>query len=382
MNSRTERFGDWSVLHALAQSGRVGGMRPFFAGPNVGRRMAKVRTSIEQVRRKGDRYGEFMAELEAMLAQQGLGSDRHDELGRRVSSLFASRKDWIDRPGATRDAATDYDAIRLYTSDQGYRHIFSVVNGIFRSEIPADFARFVVSAVFLVELLNIDLYNYCWRHPDASHFERVVYRGMCVNREDFRVFSRILHQPAAERYISIPLGLVSTSTRRAEAEYFLKTRLRDDSSLFPLLWKIQVEGMGSDLLDAYHSRFPTSVVSTICAVPVSGLSNYPHEQEVLLRGPFVQVLNVMRSGMVEGKPLHVLEAVMLNGNRDHFSTTRLGEDDGLARELFGSIAGLRRNQLCFEYCKRHGLRDDAAVYREQVEASELRLRELEGSSLG
>jgi hypothetical protein len=134
-----------------------------------------------------------------------------------------------------------------------------------------------------------------------------------------------------------------------------------------LLWRIHVVGLEPHLLNSYQSRFPKSVVSTICAVPVSKLSDFPHEREVLLRGPFFQVLNFFEEGTIEGKPIHVLEVVMLNSNRDHFTTAELGKDDGPARKLFGAIVSLRRNQFCLEYCERHGLHDDAAAYRIQFE---------------
>jgi hypothetical protein len=335
--------------------------------------MTEVRRSIEYVRHNWNRYGELMVSLQALMAEQGLVWDRDDELGRRASALFASQKDWIDRRAAEHGNALAYDAIRLYTSDQGYRHIFSVINSIFRSEGSTNFERLVVSAVFLVELLNIDLYNYWWSHPNAKDFEGVLYRGMCITENDFHAFSQILQQPLSERYISVPLGLVSTSVRSAEAEFFLKTRLREDPSQIPLLWRINVVGLGAHLLGSYQNRFPQSVVSTICAVPVSQLSDFPHEQEVLLRGPFFQVLNFFEGGEIEGKPVYVLEVVILNSNRDHFTTAQLGKNDRPARELFGAIVNLRRSQFCLEYCEKHNLHDDAVAYRTQYEIFEKRM---------
>jgi hypothetical protein len=370
VNSRKTRFGGWNELEALSQSGRIGQLRPFFAGPNVGSRMTKVRKSIQYIRHNWDQYPEFMSTLRLLMVEHDLEGNHDDDLSRRASALFASRKDWIDSPNLERESTTDYDAVRLYTSDQGYRRIFSVVNSIFRSEVTTDFERTVVGAVFLVELLNIDLYNYCWSYPNAKDFEGVVYRGMCISQRDFHAFSQVCQQPISERYISIPLGLVSTSTETTEAEFFLASRLMEDSSQVPLLWRIHVIGLEPQLLSIYHDRFPTSVVSTICSVPVSELSDFPEEREVLLRGPFFQVLNLSQEGEIEGRPVHVVDVVTLNSNRDHFTTAQLGREDARARELFRALVSYRRHRFCVSYCHRHGLDDDAVEYRKQLGIAE------------
>ena len=365
MNSRKTRFGDWKELEALSQSGRIGQLRPFFAGPNVGSRMTKVRESIQYIRQNWERYPEFMSTLQSIMVEHDLEGNHDDELSRRASALFASRRDWIDSPNSVREDITDFDAIHLYTSDQGYRRIFSVVNSIFRSEVTTDFEQTIVGAVFLVELLNIDLYNYCWSYPGARDFEGIVYRGMCISQKDFHAFSQVFKQPITERYISVPLGLVSTSTETTEAKFFLASRLREDPSQVPLLWKIHVIGLEPHLLSIYHDHFPSSVVSTICSVPVSELSDFPEEREVLLRGPFFQVLNLSQEGEIEGRPVHVLEVVTLNSNRDHFTTAQLGGEGARARGLFRAIVSYRRHRFCASYCSSHGLEDDAVDYREQ-----------------
>ncbi|MTJ32487.1 hypothetical protein FJR37_23490 [Aphanizomenon sp. UHCC 0183] len=134
--------------------------------------------------------------------------------------------------------------------------------------------------------------------------------------------------------------------------------------------------MDEKLLGIYQSLFPTSVVSSICAVPISELSDFPHEEEVLLRGPFFQVINFYQEGMIEEKPLSVIEVVMLNSNRDHPSTAELGENDSLARNIFGNIVGIRRNKFCLDYCKVNALEDDANAYYKKLEENNRQFEKL------
>jgi hypothetical protein len=47
------------------------------------------------------------------------------------------------------------------------------------------------SVVFLVELINIDLFNYCLKCPERTNFEGIVYRGICVSDEDLSAFKAL-----------------------------------------------------------------------------------------------------------------------------------------------------------------------------------------------
>lgn len=132
---RLSRFGDWSTLQPLCQSG-FDGMRPFFAGENVGSRMDRVRRAINEIRARWDQYPAFMAELRTYMERLGVGAgQRGEEDAERIAALFASVKQWADRkdPSGTGNLDDDYSAIRLYTSEPGYRQIFGTINAAFRS---------------------------------------------------------------------------------------------------------------------------------------------------------------------------------------------------------------------------------------------------------
>ena len=176
------------------------------------------------------------------------------------------------------------------------------------------------------------------------------------------------------------LGLISASSSLDIAKGFLQEEIDvsvDETYINPLFMAINVIGLKPEYLDHYTKRFPTSVLSTICAVDIHKLSFYPEEREVLLRGPFMQVLHVYRDeGDLFGQPCDVLEMVMLNSNRDHISTSQLGDQDDLARAMFGTMVGVTRCEYAIDYCKGKGLEDDAAVYQQILDQSLAKLKDL------
>jgi len=389
---RTSRFGNWENCKDLFQSGKhAGNARPFFEGENVRERMNRVRKSIEYIRSHWDRYDDFVRDLHGLLKGENsdFGNGISASLKARLSRMFGVRKEWNDRPTkeskltvgkqsrerSTSEDEHEYDVVHLYTVEKTYQQIFSFLNRVFRSELSEGSERVLNSVVFLVELLNIDLYNYT-RCLGVKEFEGVVYRGMGINKDDFLAFSSICQQPISERYISIPLGMISASQKMAPARQFIANGLKKDPSRIPLLWKIHVISLEDRLLQVYQTMFPNSVVSTICAVPISKLSYYPHEEEVLLRGPFFQVLNFYEHEMVGEKLLYVLEVVMLNSNRDHPNNQDLGSKTGLARSVFGSVVSIGRCRFCLEYCKRNGFVDDTIAYCSKLQEDEQKLKKL------
>lgn len=380
---RAGRFGDWDNCKELFQSGKLGSTRPFFEGAHVRERMNLIRRSIRYIRHNWDRYDEFLQDLQSLLKEENsnFGDNIAPPLNIRFKRLFSTRKRWNDRISPTEKTIAkvdDYDAVYLYTAEATYQQIFSFLNRVFRSELSGNSERLLASVVFLVELINIDLYNYV-RHTGLEDFQGVVYRGMGISREDFHAFSTICEQPLSERYISIPLGMISASQKPHPAKQFISQRLKEDPTKIPLMWKIHVISLEEKLLQVYNRMFPTSVVSSICAVPISSLSCYPQEEEVLLRGPFFQVLNFYKQGMIDEKPLYVLELMMLNSNRDHPSNAELGENADLAQSVFRNIISISRNRFCLEYCKRHGLVDDAVEYNKRIAEDKQKLNKLKTS---
>ncbi|MFE3638037.1 hypothetical protein [Streptomyces sp. NPDC059168] len=366
------RFSGWSELQPLCTSGVLEDRRPFFSGTNVQSRMSEVRRAINHIRIHWDRYPEFMAELRAHMERVSPDSPGADDPGLdgQLADLFASTKDWADRRVDGGPQPEDYSAVRLYTSDAGYQRIFSTINTAFRTVSLTGDPVALRSAAFLVELLSIDLFNYRHTHRTADNFQGTVYRGMAVTAEELAAFARAAAGPVEQRYLSVPLAMMSASRSRAKATAFARETARRLPDRRPLLWSIDVAGLPPELLNVYRSAFPESTVTSMCAVPVHGLSEYAYEKEVLLRGPFFQILG-MREDDAGGPgrgPMHTIEAVMLNSNRDHVTTIASDEgEDRRARDLFRAIVTLHRAGLCLDYARTRGFDADADFYRAQLD---------------
>jgi hypothetical protein len=158
--------------------------------------------------------------------------------------------------------------------------------------------------------------------------------------------------------------MASASTDRATALAFVDDQARRSRTGRPLLWDIEVANLAAERLAVYRTAFPTSVVSTICAVPIEQLSDYPDENEVLLRGPFFQIIRLHRADeRVGGKPLHVIEALTLTANRDHPSTMRLPSWEATAaRDLFRALVTAERCSRSADRARTYDHADDAAAF--------------------
>jgi hypothetical protein len=338
--SRMGRYGDWTPV----STGGVDERRPFFAGTAVGDRMAQLRRAIHEIRVHWNQYPVFMAELRDVLAHGDAALSEGDAARHRAELFFSSRKDWE----ALSDD-DDFTALRLYTSDAGYRRIFRTINAALRGGAVVDNERAIRTAAFLIEMITIDLFHYRVVDQEADNFEGFVYRGMCVDDVDLARFARLTAAPVGDRYLSVPLALMSASTDAARAVDFALRESAARLGAHPIVWRIHVVGLEPDLMGIYQRRFPSSVVTSICAVPIHQVSDYPHEREVLLRGPFFQVLRIS-PGRLDGGGgplLQIIDAVMLNSNRDHISAIASDEgDDRAARELFRLLVNVERARVC------------------------------------
>ena len=319
--------------------------------------MDDVRRAINEIRSNWHLYPEFMIDLHRAV-------DPNGEHPAEWAALLASAKSWTD--GHEHPDRRDYTAVSLYTSDTGYRGIYQVINEALRTDRIVGDDLLLRSAAFLVELLNIDLFNFLVRNPGAVDFEGTVYRGICVTATELESFRDIARAPIAQRYISIPLAMASASQDVYYAMRFAMERARRDPHSHPLLLEIKVYGLPPEVLAAYRARHPRSVVSSLCAVPIDEISAFGQEREVLLRGPHFQVVGFHDPEIlpVFDRPAYKVEIIMLNSNRDHL--TAIASDvgaDRAARGLFRALVVARRSTLCAEHAERAGRAEDAEQYR-------------------
>lgn len=360
--SRQSRYGQWSDIRATCVSGKRADEQPFFAGAHVYERMDRVRTAINEIRRSWDRYPEFMTELRTLFDNGSLGDSDPVSSG-RLETLFSAQKDWD-----TADPTDEYSAITLYSSEVGYRQMFRVINAAFRTPSLPENSTLLRTATFLVELLNIDLFHFRERNPDADNFTGTVYRGMSLPQDVLDRFRETMRRPVTERYLSIPSAMASATPDRKVAMSFASAEAerRPDSQL--ALWEIEVRSLDPQLLDFYRSRFPSSVVTSICAVPIAGISDFPAEKEVLLRGPFFQIVGLGTEDLTgSDPPVHKIEAVMHNTNRDHLTaiSSNTGADRE-ERELFKALLLSDRFDICARLAEQRTQPNDANEYRARL----------------
>ncbi len=325
--------------------------------------MAQLRRAIHEIRVNWNRYPVFMAELRDIFTHGDAASVKDNAAMRRAELFFSSRKSW-----AALSDDDDFTALRLYTSDAGYRRIFRTINTALRGSAVVDNEQAIRSAAFLIEMLTIDLFHYRVIDQEADNFEGLVYRGMCVDDADLASFAKLTNAPLSDRYLSVPLALMSASTDVARATDFALRESTARSGTHPIVWRVHVVGLRPDLMEIYQRRFPSSVVTSICAVPIHQVSDYPHEQEVLLRGPFFQVLRMSRVSLDNSGPaLQVIDAVMLNSNRDHISAIASDEgEDRAARELFRLLVNVERARVCGALAAEFSS-EDARLYKSMCE---------------
>jgi len=194
-------------------------------------------------------------------------------------------------------------------------------------------------------------------------FTGIVHRGLCLSTEQLNAFYEMTRMPVRERFWSIPLAIISCSTNENIAVQFALQQAFASRSKHPVLWRIHVANLSPDLLRVYHNLYPTSVVTTMCAVPIQQFSPYL-EEEVVLRGPFFQLVHVYRKPLVDGTMVDVIEGVIFNTNRDHPSQMELGPAQYDARRLIACMVGMERAKVCRQLAESYGLQTDVSDYEQ------------------
>lgn len=346
-------------------------------GDAVRERMDIVRTEIDHIRANWNDYPLFMRALREFLDAESSATKpsstaqaKPDELLQR---LLAEDREWID---SGRRDSFDLSAVQLYTSESGYQSVFGRLNDHLRQPPSPTWRSRLRTLVFLVELLNIDLFNLVIVDETTRDFNGTVHRGFSVDPSTASKLLAINDQPAGERYWSIPLALMSTSRDNRIATMFAAEALSaSESDRVPVSLSVNVGGISTYWLDHYATSFPESVVTSLCAVPLRSVSAFPDEDEVLLRGPFFEVLSVAQAG--GGL---TMKAVMSNANRDHPSSSRFSTKDGSrARQAMALMSREARCRLAVEMAESNP-EIDGGVFRARQAAIEVELEQLFGSN--
>lgn len=300
----------------------------FFDGENIAPRMDVVRESIHYVRDNWNDRDWFCSMLDKLYKEYTLP----------INEKILLQKNWIDEQNVPEMNHINFDLIKYYTDKDGYQFL-KQMNDAFR-EINLNKEKCNL-ATFLVELFNIELYNFRSIIKSADNFEGTVYRGFSPKSSDAeKVFEGILAKPINKRKIAIPLEFMSASLDKNVAINYA-SRNRTQIGQTPVLFEINVRNLDSKLLKTYHKFYKDSPVTSLCAVPIEMISSNPDDKEVLLRGAFFQVLDVrLEGGFV------VVKTLMLNSNRDHIKTHKYKNTN--AQKLFGSLVKQDKMRICKE----------------------------------
>lgn len=371
------RFGDWASIEDFVEIPNFSQSRSHYSGVTVEQRMNAIRHAIRHIRTHWHDYPLFVQGLRSYLDQNRTGNTQTEAV-EAIEAILSNEKEWADRKNSNVPQVDNFDVIRLYTSNFGYAQIFAMLNSAFRTDSLTDLHNNndLRSAVFLVELLNIDLFNYLSARPIPG-FQGMVYRGVSFTARQIHQFEQLAHGPVEDRHWAIPLSMMSASTNPNVALEFAGLNAAQAPLRRPFLWRIHISDLDSSLLQIYHSLFPQTVVSTICAVSIQDLSPF-QESEVLLRGPFFQLIRIHEEfvGGSTNAIIPVMDLVMLNVNRDHPSTMELGEDEDRARKVFSCLVGIGRATASVKVASVYGLMEDVKQFEEQVEMQKKKLLDL------
>lgn len=337
--------------------------RSFFSGAPAVQRMTEIRRLIEKVRDEWPRTTEVPAYVRRFLDDVQTQFPGVSDLLDTVTVSFARNRHWADRQPSSA-ASVNYDLIRLYTRDDAYKALFAAVNQRYRRDDALANVDTFTAMTWLVELLTMELFALSLENK-ASPAAREVFRGMHFPRKMLPQYQRFADPGAHldERAVSIPLGFMSTSRSRPRAERFYATSLTEGhADLVNVMWRIKIVTLSPAQLHLYRRRYP-SVVTRICATDISAKSNFEPEEEVLLRGPFFDVVDWRPTAAHDGVETCEVDAVMVDNNRDHISTRELDKDDPAARELFGNLVVWRRSAECADLADKLKKPELAAQYR-------------------
>ncbi|KAK3361500.1 hypothetical protein B0T24DRAFT_599217 [Lasiosphaeria ovina] len=328
-----------------------------FSGEFEGMRMKSVRPNITKVRElwnSEDGYRELTRQFQRLVLEEP-DNELSANARAALSRLFDGYRDYADMARAPLPATYQFDALEFYCSAEGYDYVRRVIQDVFRKDDPSDDR--LLLATTLVERITIDLYNLRLSEigdPRYANFEGIVYRWMVLDQEQVAVYRDILTRPdRSKRNFAIPLGFASAAGELDTTKHFAAIQppptaphnIEEQQQKVRVLQKIHIHGIDPALLAAYKQKYPDSVVTSICAMPVARMSPFS-EKEILLRGPFYHLIAINEREDEAGRFVEVVVASM-NANRDHGS--ELSSNDGvkaLQRAAFLNAVNASKWEVC------------------------------------
>lgn len=357
------RFGfDESDLQ-YCKGGKIGDIQKYFANEDVITRMNEIRNSIVYIRENWHNYDKLKDEF-----IQIFNISKRSGL---YKILNKSKINWIEY----QDKPYKFEApiIKLYTSSKESDKIaLNEMQKVFHfTSRKGNDSKKVDSATFLVELLNIELYNYIKTIENYTPFTGIVFRGMSVSSGYIEQMSKLAETEIENREFSTPLLFHSASKDIKTAISFARImRNKKKGYIHPVIMKIHVVSLSDNFIGEYNKRCPNGIITSLCAVPIDKISEFSREDEVLLRGPFFQLIKFDKLKNVNNfDTMYELEAVMVSANRDHLITTLEHNDDNL-RNFFYDMVNHTKYEKCLELTRKYGLTKDYNEYKDKIKRLE------------
>ena len=200
------RFTRYIDTEHFFKSVTLNDLRPFYNGTTLNERMAEIRKSIYYIRQNWSNFEKLLQNLKEFIEKdegmEFIEAESKASLGR----LLVAKRDWLSDEEVAATEPMTYDAIRVYTSSEGYSKMYKFSNNIFRQADSVEAIQMIRNVTFMVELINIDLFNYCMKNPELQNFEGKVYRSMLVTDADIAAFKSLRNEPLNRRNIAVPLG--------------------------------------------------------------------------------------------------------------------------------------------------------------------------------
>ena len=204
---KDDRFSRYIDTEQFFKSMTLNDLRPFYNGTTLNERMAEIRKSIYYIRNNWGDFETLLQSLKEFIEKDEGMEFVEPESKASLDRLLVAKRDWLSDEEVAAPETLTYDAIRVYTSSEGYRRMYKFSNNIFRQADSVDIIQMIRNVTFMVELINIDLYNYCTKNPELQNFEGKVYRGMLVPDADIAAFKSLRNEPLNRRNIAVPLGI-------------------------------------------------------------------------------------------------------------------------------------------------------------------------------
>ena len=379
------------------------GLQSFFSGDEVHARMKDIRSHIIDIRVNWceESFAQHCTTLKKIVQKYVDDEEIMAELSPMWDSLRTGLSSYKWPKHRWEVSKESLKVITWYTDKFYYDNVFSLINRIFRHDdaTEEDNGDTLKSSVFLIELINIGLFNLITLEPKFQQFSGPVYRGMVVPNRYIEPIKELALKPIKERYTSIPLGLTSTTRTLEKAIQFALGHVHvgnvSTQNVTPVLFHTSVVNVDPYHLKLYHRFFPNSVVSTICAVHIQSLSMFHDEDEVLFRGAFSQVVHVYNEefevprAQVTSQEMEdcqqeaaktatmlVVRSVMVNANRDHISSVDEANNSDDARNMFRLMAEIARDKFAVAYCQEKGLTDDEESFAVALHDAQQELHQL------